>query len=330
MCSDILSHDDQGIPSMKKLRIGVSTCLLGETVRYDGGHALDRYITGTLGRHMEFVPVCPEMEAGLGVPREPLRLIGDPDSPRLVTVNTKRDLTDTMIEWAKRRVKRLEKEDLRGFIFKSKSPSSGMERVKVYTEQGISVRKGVGIFARTFMEHFPRIPVEEEGRLNDPRLRENFIERIFTLDRWRKTSKDGITRGDLVAFHTRHKLLILSHSPRHYQVMGKKVAHIKGKGISEVCDDYESMLIEALRLKATVKKHINVLHHMMGYFKKQLTADEKKELLGIIKDFHDGLIPLIAPITLFNHYVRKYEQQYLKDQVYLSPHPTELKLRNHV
>jgi uncharacterized protein YbgA (DUF1722 family)/uncharacterized protein YbbK (DUF523 family) len=319
-----------GMPCMKKLRIGVSTCLLGETVRYDGGHALDRYITGTLGQHMEFVPVCPEMEAGLGVPREPLRLIGDPDSPRLVTVNTKRDLTDTMIEWAKRRVKGLEKEDLRGFIFKSKSPSSGMERVKVYTEQGIAVKKGVGIFARAFMEHFPRIPVEEEGRLNDPRLRENFIERIFTLDRWRKTSKDGITRGDLVAFHTRHKLLILSHSPQHYQVMWEKVAHIKGKDISEVCDDYESLLIEALRLKATVKKHTNVLHHIMGYFKKQLTADEKKELLEIIKDFHDGLITLIAPITLFNHYVRKYKQQYLRDQVYLSPHPTELKLRNHV
>jgi uncharacterized protein YbgA (DUF1722 family)/uncharacterized protein YbbK (DUF523 family) len=319
-----------GMPPMKKLRIGVSTCLLGETVRYDGGHALDRYITGTLGQHMEFVPVCPEMEAGLGVPREPLRLIGNPDSPRLLTVNTKRDLTDTMVGWAKRRVKALEKEDLRGFIFKSKSPSSGMERVKVYTEQGRVVKKGVGIFAKAFMEHFPRLPVEDEGRLNDAGLRENFIERIFTLDRWRKTSKGGITRGDLVTFHTRHKLLILSHSPRHYQIMGKKVAHIKGKDMLEVYDDYESMLIEALCLKATVKKHTNVLLHMTGYFKKQLTADEKKELLGIIKEFHDGLIPLIAPITLLNHYVRKYKQQYLKNQVYLSPHPTELKLRNHV
>jgi uncharacterized protein YbgA (DUF1722 family)/uncharacterized protein YbbK (DUF523 family) len=316
---------------MKKLRIGISTCLLGESVRYDGGHALDQYITGTFGRYMEFIPVCPEMEAGFGVPREPIRLVGDPDSPRLMTRNTDKDLTDTMMNWAGRRVRELEKEDLRGFIFKSKSPSSGMERVKVYTgKKRMPVKKGVGLFARAFMEHFPLIPAEDDGRLHDPDLRENFIERIFTLDRWRKNLTNGKNPGGLVVFHTRHKLLILSHSTPHYRQMGKLVAQIKGQNTAELYTRYESLLMEALRLKATVKKHTNVLQHMMGYFKKQLTADEKQELLELIKDYYDGLIPLIVPITLFKHFVRKYKQPYLQDQVYLSPHPIELKLRNHI
>ena len=315
---------------MEKIRIGISRCLLGEAVRYDGGHAHDRYLTGTLGQYMEYVPVCPELEAGFGLPREPLHLEGDPDSPRLITVKTKLDFTDAMTAWAGRRVRELEKEDLCGFIFKSKSPSSGMERVKVYTEKGMPVKRGVGLFARAFMEHFPLIPAEEEGRLHDPGLRENFIERIFTLYRWRKTLKGQKTPVKLVAFHTGHKLLILSHSTTHYREMGSLVARIKGEKISEVYARYGDLLMEALRLKATVRKQTNVLQHIMGYFKKQLTADEKQELLEVIKDFHDGLTPLIAPVTLFNHYVRKYRQPYLKDQVYLSPHPTELKLRNHV
>ena len=315
---------------MEKIRIGVSTCLLGESVRYDGGHARDRYVTDTLGLYMEFVPVCPEMEAGFGVPREPIRLEGDPASPRLISVNTKKDLTDTMTAWAQRRVRELEKEEICGFIFKSNSPSSGMERVKVYTENGMPVKKGVGLFARAFMEHFPLIPVEEEGRLHDPHLRENFIERIFTLNRWRQMLKGKKSAGALVGFHTRHKLLILSHSTKHYREMGKLVAETKGKKISEIYARYEILLMEALGLKATVKKHTNILQHMMGYFKKQLTADEKQELLEVINDFYSGLVPLIVPLTLFKHYVRKYGQPYLKDQFYLTPHPMELKLRNRV
>lgn len=315
---------------MEKIRIGVSTCLMGEPVRYDGGHARDRYVTDTLGRYVEFVPVCPEFEAGLGIPREPMRLVGDPDSPRLMTVNTKRDLTEILVTWAGQRVRELGEKDLCGFIFKSRSPSSGMERVKVYTEGGTPVKKGVGLFARAFMEQFPFIPVEEEGRLHDPRLRENFIERIFTLQRWRGIEAGSKSMRHLVPFHTTHKLLILSHSPQHYREMGKLVAQAKGKEISQVYRRYASLLMEALRLRATVKKHTNVLQHMMGYFKKQLEADEKQELLEMIRDYHDEHIPLIVPITLFKHYVRKYGQPYLRDQVYLSPHPLELKLRNHV
>ncbi|UCG14989.1 MAG: DUF523 domain-containing protein, partial [Deltaproteobacteria bacterium] len=169
----------------KGIRLGISTCLLGENVRYDGGHKRDRFITDTLGQFVQFVPVCPEAECGLGIPRESMHLKGSPESPRLITTRTKIDHTDRMLAWARIRVRQLEKEDLCGFIFKSNSPSSGMERVRIYNEAGMPEKKGVGIFARAFMDHFPLLPVEEEGRLHDVKLRENFIERIFALKRWR-------------------------------------------------------------------------------------------------------------------------------------------------
>ena len=313
-----------------RIRLGISTCLLGRKVRYDGGHRLDRFLTDTLGQYVEYVPVCPEVECGFGIPREAFRLVGNPESPRLVTSRTHQDYTERMMQWAKRRVIELEREELCGFIFKGNSPSSGMERVKVYGEKGMPVKKGRGIFAHIFMEHFPLIPVEDEGRLHDPRLRENFVERIFALRRWREALSKKGTMADLVEFHTQHKLLILSHSEKHHRTMGKLVAAGKEMPIKELYARYEALLMEALRLKATPKKNSNVLMHMMGYFKKQLTSDEKEELLEIIHQYRDGYIPLIVPTTLINHYVRKYSQPYLSRQTYLQPHPIELQLRNHV
>jgi len=315
---------------MEKIKLGISTCLLGKNVRYDGGHKLDRFLTDTLGQYVEYVPVCPEVECGLPIPRESMHLEGDPDSPRLVTIRTKQDMTDRMVQWARNRIIDLEKEDLCGFIFKSDSPSSGMERVKVYNEKGIPLKKGVGMFARIFMEHFPLLPVEDEGRLHDPGLRENFIERIFALKRWRAVLQSKESRGNVVDFHTRHKLLILSHSPKHYQMMGMLVAKAKALPIKELYQQYQTILMEALKLKTTSKKNSNVLMHMMGYFKEQLSSDEKKELLEVIDFYRKSHIPLIVPITLINHYVRKYDQPYLKQQAYLNPHPLELQLRNHV
>jgi len=313
----------------QKIKIGVSSCLLGKEVRYNGGHSHDRYITGTLGQYFTFVDVCPEVEAGFGIPRETLRLVGDPESPRLLTSRTRRDCTETMRNWAQKRVEELAEENLCGFIFKSKSPSSGMERVKVYTEKGFpGSNKGVGLFARAFMERFPLVPVEEEGRLHDAALRENFIERIFALKRWRQVAGQKKTRGHVVAFHTEHKLQIMSHSLQHYRDMGRLVAHIKDIPLESLYEQYEGMLMQALTLKATVKKNVNVLQHMAGYFKKDLSRDEKQELQEIIEQYHQNYTPLIVPITLLNHYVRKYEQEYLKKQYYLNPHPIELKLRN--
>jgi len=312
-----------------KLRLGVSTCLLGRPVRYNGGHKLDHFLVDMLGPHVEFVPVCPEVECGLGVPRETMRLVGDPKAPRLVTTTTKRDMTGRMLEWARRRVQELEKEDLCGFVFKSRSPSSGMTRVKVYSEKGVPAPVGVGMFAREFMRRFPHLPVEEDGRLNDPGIRENFIERIFALRRWHDAMRESGTLAALVAFHTAHKLLILSHGQRFYRALGKLVAEAKQVAPDRLFARYETMLMDALRVRATVRNHANTLQHAAGHFKEDLSADEKQELGEVIGAYRSGHVPLIVPVTLLNHYVRKYDKTYLANQFYLRPHPLELKLRNH-
>jgi uncharacterized protein YbbK (DUF523 family) len=255
---------------MEKIRLGISSCLLGNKVRYDGGHQLEPFIVDTLGKFADFTPVCPEVECGLTVPREAMRLVGAEDAPRLLAVRTKIDYTDQMLAWAHRRVRELERENLSGFIFKSKSPSSGMERVKVYPPggQGSPLLRGVGLFARIFMEHFPLLPVEDEGRLHDPALRENFIERIFVFRRWRDLRVPTVSLGNLVDFHTRHKLQILAHSTKHYRLLGKIVAQGKERPLQEVLEQYQSLLLEALGLLATRSKNTNVLQHIMGILKR--------------------------------------------------------------
>ncbi len=315
---------------MEKVRLGISKCLLGEPVRYDGGHKLDRFLRDTLGQYVDYVPVCPEVECGLGVPREAMHLEGDPEAPRLITTRSKRDVTDQMLTWARQRVVELDREGLCGFIFKSNSPSSGMERVKITDRTGMPRKVATGLFAGIFMKHFPSIPVEEEGRLHDPALREGFIERIFVLKRWREMVQQGRKLNLLVDFHTRHKLLIMSHSPKLNTLIGRLVATAKTISQPDPFDAYQVQLMEALKLRATVKKHTNVLQHLMGYFKKNLNGDEKQELLEVIEHYRQGHVPLIVPITLINHYVRKYDQPYLRGQHYLNPHPLELQLRNHV
>jgi len=314
----------------EKIKLGVSACLMGEQVRWNGGHARDRYLTDILGQYVEYVPVCPEVECGMGVPRETLRLVGDPDNPNLVTSKTNIDHTRRMTDWARKRVRELETENLCGFVFKKNSPSSGLFRVPVKNFKGMPQKKGQGIFARVFTESFPLIPVEEEGRLHDAKLRETFIEQIFTLMRWRETLSKKKRMGSLIDFHTRHKLLVMSHSPDHSRMMGKLVAEGKTLVIDDLLAQYEALLIEALRLKTTLKKNVNVIQHIMGYFKKQLSPDEKQELIEIIDQYRKEHVPLIVPVTLLNHYVRKYGQTYLAQQVYLNPHPIALKLRNHV
>jgi uncharacterized protein YbgA (DUF1722 family)/uncharacterized protein YbbK (DUF523 family) len=313
-----------------KIRLGIGSCLLGENVRYDGGHKLDRFLRDTLGQYVEYVPVCPEVEMGLPTPREALRLVEREDGPHLVFSRSGGDVTETMLAWAHKRVRELEKEDLCGFIFKARSPSSGMERVKLYDRNGVPHKEGVGIFARTFMEHFPLLPVEEEGRLHDARLRENFIECIFTFRRWRNLLAGGRTAARLVDFHSCHKLLILSHSPEIYREMGRLVAAAGSQPAEGLFEGYQQLLMKGMRLRTTVRKNCNVLQHLLGYFKANLSADEKLELLAVIENYRQEHVPLIVPIILINHYVRKYEQPYLQQQVYLNPHPLELQLRNHV
>ncbi len=315
---------------MEKIKIGISSCLLGKKVRYDGGHKWDRYVTETLGQYFEWVPVCPEVECGLSVPRKAMRLIGDPASPRLVTIKTGIDHTERMLQWANKKLTALEKNNLCGFIFKSRSPSSGIGGVKVYTPSGMPSQRGTGIFGNAFIEHFPLIPVIDDGRLHDPCLRENFIERIFVYKRWKELKKGGTSIRNLVTFHTEHKLLVLSHSQKHHAALGRLVANSKRHDLQDLQSQYIRLLMEGLRLISTIKKNTNVLLHIAGYFKKYLNTDERKELLEHIDHYHKGYVPLIVPIVLIQHYVRKFDEPYLKKQYYLNPHPIELMLRNHV
>jgi uncharacterized protein YbgA (DUF1722 family)/uncharacterized protein YbbK (DUF523 family) len=314
---------------LSPIKIGISSCLLGNKVRYDGGHSHDGFLTQTLGLFAEYVPVCPEVECGMPTPREAVRLVGPTENPRLLTQKTGVDKTEQMQSWIKGRLKELAKEDLCGFIFRSKSPSSGLYRIRVYGDDGNVRKNGTGLFAKAFTEAFPRIPVEEAGRLHDPKLRENFIESIFSLQRWRKLINENKSLGGLVGFHTHNKLLILSHNQDIYRKMGRLVAQGKDYDLDVLFDRYEELLLKALKLKTTLNKHINVLHHMMGYFKKNLSDDEKRELLSVIDQYRSGYVPLIVPITLIKHYVMKYDQPWLKVQTYLNPHPFELKLRNY-
>jgi uncharacterized protein YbgA (DUF1722 family)/uncharacterized protein YbbK (DUF523 family) len=312
------------------LRIGISRCLLGHEVRYDGGHKRDQFLTEVLGCYVEWVPVCPEVEAGLGTPREAMRLVGDADRPRLITIKSGSDYTEVLESTTVVRIQALKKLDLSGYVFKKDSPSCGMERVRLYNPHGMPNRQGIGIFARAFMNHFPLIPVEEEGRLCDPGLRENFIERVFCYRRYQDLVNGGFTRQAVVRFHTIHKYLLMAHSQPHYQALGRLVGQADRHRPRELVVAYGEIFMKALRVKATVRKHVNVLQHIVGFFKNRLSAQEKRELLGVIDDYHRELTPLIVPMTLIKHYVRMFEVGYIRDQVYLNPHPKELMLRNHV
>jgi uncharacterized protein YbgA (DUF1722 family)/uncharacterized protein YbbK (DUF523 family) len=313
-----------------KIPIGISSCLLGNKVRYDGSHKHEPFLTETLGKYVEWIPVCPEVECGLPVPREAMRLVGDPKHPRLVTTRSGVDHTQRMQQWAVKKVRALQSESICGFVFKSRSPSSGMRGVKIYTSEGVPVSTGAGIFAQAFLEHFPLLPVEDEGRLHDPGLRESFIERVFVYRRWQEYHRYDGSIGGLVSFHSDHKLLLMAHSQKHYGMLGRLVAGAKRSRKEELHRNYLGTLMEGLGYLATTKKNTNVLQHMAGYFKEQLSQDEKQELHDVIGQYHQGLVPLIVPVTLFRHYVRKYRIAYLQRQYYLNPHPLELMLRNHV
>lgn len=315
---------------MSRLRIGVSSCLLGRKVRFDGGHKRDTFVVDSLGKYVEFVPVCPEAEAGLGVPRESMRLVRGGEGIRLVTVNTGHDRTDAVSRWSARKLRDLAAEELCGFILKKDSPTCGLERVRVYGDKGIPQRHGRGVFAEALVDAFPHLPIEEEGRLSDPGLRENFIERIFAFDRLRQLFAGRWSVGDLVRFHTAHKLTILAHVPAAYQRLGRLVAGARTRPRQEVRDVYTRDFMTALSVVSTRGRHANVLQHMLGYFKKSLDGDSRNELSDLIRRYAAGHVPLVVPLTLLKHHIRREQVEYLAGQVYLEPHPAELMLRNHV
>lgn len=330
------------MPSPPKPRLGISACLLGEPVRYDGGHKRDSFLVETFGPHVEWVPMCPEVEAGLGTPRETMRLMRVGRSPRargetyagdrvaLVIHKTGVDVTPVMRRYAERKVAALERERLSGFVLKKDSPSCGMERVKVFSGEGPAERAGRGVFADALVARFPFLPVEEEGRLSDPMLRDNFVERVFAYERLQRLFDPRWSIDALVRFHTAHKLTLMAHSPSSYRSLGQLVAGARHRARDAVRAEYTAAFMRALTALATPPRHANVLQHMLGYFKKSLDTDARAELLDLIEAHRAGRVPLIVPITLFKHHVRRLGVVYLAEQVYLDPHPREMSLRNHV
>jgi uncharacterized protein YbgA (DUF1722 family)/uncharacterized protein YbbK (DUF523 family) len=315
------------------VRIGVSACLLGREVRFDGGHKRDAFLTDTFGPFVEWVPVCPEVELGMGIPRESIRLERDDAGLHLVAPRSGSDWTGAMRAFSRRRVAELRALDLSGYVLKKDSPSCGMERVRVYARDGSGggpARDGRGFFAQALIDASPLLPVEEEGRLCDPRLRENFVERVFAYRRLRALFGGRWSVGALVAFHTRHKLALLAHGAEGYRSLGRLVARARDLPRADLRERYEGEFMGTLAKLATTRRHTNVLHHVLGYFKRTLDASSRAELLALIDDYRKGLVPLVVPVTLIRHYVRRFEVAYLEDQIYLDPHPKELMLRNHV
>ena len=312
------------------IRVGISSCLLGEEVRFDAGHKRDRYLTDVLADYFEWVPVCPEVELGLGTPREPVRLERDGDEVRMRGIDSRTDHTRAMQRFSARRARELEAEGLAGYVLKSKSPSCGMERVRVYGRKGMPMKTGRGLFAEALQARFPHLPVEEEGRLHDPHLRENWIERVFAYRRLQALFSSRPSRGKLVAFHTGHKLQLLAHSPSHYRSLGRLVAEAKATPPGELRERYCREFMEALTRRATRRRHQNVLQHALGHLRGGVDAATSRQLHELMEDYGAGLVPLVVPITLLNHYASRLEIDYLNGQVYLDPHPRELMLRNHV
>jgi uncharacterized protein YbgA (DUF1722 family)/uncharacterized protein YbbK (DUF523 family) len=309
-----------------RIRLGISSCLLGQKVRFDGNHKHDSFLTGTFGQFFEWVPVCPEVAIGLGIPRPPIRLVGSPVSPRAVGVKDATiDVTDRLAAYGMRQAHALE--NLSGYIFKSRSPSCGMERVKVYRSGGAPAANGRGIYADAFLSAQPWLPVEEEGRLSNPRLRGNFIERVFIYRRWQELVARGLSASRLVEFHTRHKLALMAHDVDAYRALGRLVAQAGRRNLKEFGHDYIRRLMDALQRPASPARHANVMMHLMGYLKMQLDAEDKAELLAMIHAYRRGETPFAAPLTLLRHYFRRFPDPYILHQTYLHPDPRELLLR---
>ena len=312
------------------IRVGISACLLGDKVRWDAGHKRDRYITDILGAYFRFIPVCPEVEVGMGVPRESVRLVGEISSPRMVGNKTGQDWSERMREYIAKRLKQLEKYNFSGYILKNDSPSCGMERVRVYQKSGIPLKQGRGFFGGAIVDHFPNLPIEEEGRLNDPALRENFIVRVFAYSHLQDLFKGKFSRSEIVQFHTVHKYLLLAHSHKHYKELGQMVAQIKKYKPENFKEKYVETFMQALSVKSTARKNVNVLQHITGFLKPHLGPQARVDIIKVIENYRTGLVPLIVPITLIRHYINIFNIKYINDQVYLNPHPKELMLRNHV
>lgn len=315
---------------MSGIPVGISTCLLGKEVRHDGGHKHSRYCTQVLSQHFDFQSICPELEAGLGVPRPAIHLREHPDGMRLIETKGSADHTDAMQELVNRIMPDLA--NLRGYILMAKSPSCGMERIKVHNPEGQVVRRdGQGMFAVALMRAYPLMPVEEEGRLNDDALRENFIERVFAYDDWMQNVAGGnLSAKALIEFHTRHKFQLLAHSEKIYRQLGPMLANLKSEALETIASRYIQGFMEAMTKRVSRGSHINVMQHLVGYLRDAMEGEDRKVLMEQIEAYGRGEVPLIVPMTLLRMAQRREPADYLKLQQYLTPYPDGLGLRNKV
>ena len=315
---------------VSSIRVGVSACLLGQPVRYDGGHKADPFLLETLGRYFAWVPVCPEVELGLGTPRETLRLVGDAAAPSLVAAVTGRDHSAAMRRFAANRVAQLAALGLHGYILKKNSPSCGMMGVTVYDVSGRPRSRGRGLFAEALAARLPLLPVEEEGRLHDPSLREQFVERVFVCRRWQEFVDSRPAPADMVQFHTRHKLSLMAHSRPHYRKLGQMAARCGEALNEEFLKAYGDLFMAAFRVPTSRRKHANVLSHAQGYFKRWIGAREKAALAACIEEYRQGLVPLTTPLDLLRDHLARFPCPYLGAQTYLNPYPADLMRLLHV
>jgi uncharacterized protein YbgA (DUF1722 family)/uncharacterized protein YbbK (DUF523 family) len=321
------NHDCETQALSGPVRIGVSACLVGARVRFDGGHKRNRFLIEELGEHFEFVSFCPEVAIGMGAPRPAIRLVGDVQSPRAVgSRDAALDVTGALQDYSNEAARRLD--GLSGFIFKKDSPTCGMERVKVYNSKGMPSASGTGIFARAVQEANPLLPLEEEGRLNDPALRESFVSRVLVFARWQSLRRHGLTRAGLLDFHTRHKLLVMAHCPTTYKETGRMLARLDAPGLEELADRYIGRLMQALKIQASRRRHTNVLQHLLGYLRRRIDRASRADLVDVIESYRLGLVPLVVPITLLRHHFRRSPHPYISRQVYMNPYPHTLMLRN--
>ena len=313
--------------SRATLKIGISACLLGQPVRFNGGHKESRLCSDVLARHFQFVPVCPEVAIGLGTPRQAIRLVGEPEQPRaLGSRDAALDVSDALGAYGRQVA--AEADALCGFILMQKSPSCGMQRVKVYRDDGQPAPgTGRGLFAAALMEARPDLPAEEDGRLNDPVLRENFITRVYVYADWQRLLRDGLSRRALYAFHARYKYQLMATSRAQYQVLGRLLAENR-EPLEAFAPRYFSALMTALKRTASRGSHSNVLQHLSGYLKRSLDGHDRQELQQLIDRYRQGEIPLVVPLTLLKHHLRHHPDDYLAEQAYLQPHPEALSLRN--
>jgi uncharacterized protein YbgA (DUF1722 family)/uncharacterized protein YbbK (DUF523 family) len=310
------------------IKIGISSCLVGENVRFDSGHKKNAFITGVLKDYFEFVPFCPEVEIGLGIPREAIRLVTIDDDVRCIgTKNKDLDVTDQLYDIADQQ--KSWHSDLCGYILKKDSPSCGMERVKIY-HQDMPTKKGVGIYAQRLLENFPCLPVEEEGRLEDAHLRENFIQRVYIYSRWKQMLEQGVSIACLQVFHANHKYIFMSHDQVKARVLGALLTGREGAPMEVLVQNYLEQMMALLKVIATRQHHVNTLQHIQGYLKKHIDADDKAELNSVVADYRQGLLPLIVPITLLRHHFRRHPNDYITGSLYMQPHPGELMLLNNI